>query len=67
VVLGNQYKLVMGTKSTDLSAVELYDLTDDPAEEHNLAASHADVVRKMQAELRDWQTSVLTSLTGADY
>jgi uncharacterized sulfatase len=34
--------------------VELYDLVADPFEEHNLAASHADVVKKMRAALDEW-------------
>ena len=66
-MLGDQYKLVMGKDSADASAVELFDLTNDPTESHNLAISHPAIVQEMQDQLREWQKSVLESLTGADY
>ena len=34
--------------------VELYDLAADPHEEHNLAASHGDVVKTMRDALNKW-------------
>ena len=34
--------------------VELYDLVADPFEEHNLAASHGEVVKKMRIALDTW-------------
>jgi uncharacterized sulfatase len=34
--------------------VELYDLAADPFEEHNLAASHDEIVKKMHAALDKW-------------
>ena len=61
--LGKRYKLVMGVQTY----VELFDLTNDPAETKNLAASHPELVEAMQQQLREWQQSVLESLTGADY
>jgi len=67
VVLDNRYKLVMGAKSAGTSAVELFDLRNDPAEAHNLATSNPEVAQTMQKQLREWQLSVLKSLTGADY
>lgn len=66
-MLANRYKLVMGEKSAGKSVVELFDLTKDPTESHNLAASHPAIVQAMQKQLRDWQQSVLRSLTGEDY
>ena len=62
-MLGNRYKLVLGDKST----IELFDLTKDPAEKQNLIESHKKVAESMKNQLRDWQQSVLESLTGADY
>ena len=67
VVLDNRYKLVVDAQSASKSTTELFDLADDPAEEHNLIESHKEIVRKMEKQLRDWQQSVLESLTGADY
>jgi len=46
---------------------ELFDLDADPAEKKNLIRQHADIADGLQAQLRDWQQSVLQSLTGADY
>ena len=60
--LAEPYKLVVHDDS-----VELFDVAADPAETKDLAAEHPDIVERLQGELRDWQTSVLNSLTGADY
>jgi arylsulfatase A-like enzyme len=46
---------------------ELYDLLADPMEEKNIAAAHPDVVKRMTAQLHEWQRSVERSLSGADY
>ncbi len=62
-VIDTRYKLVVGEQSD----IELFDLIEDRAETNNLAASHPDIVEKMQKQLNDWQQSVLKSLTGADY
>jgi hypothetical protein len=42
-------------------------LTEDEAEQRNLAEDQTEVVARLQAKLRAWQESVLESLTGADY
>jgi len=67
VMLDNRYKLVVDAQPKDRSAIELFDLIDDPAEEHNLFGSHKEIAENMEKQLRDWQQSVLESLTGADY
>jgi len=36
-------------------------------EERNLADEYPEIVEEMLAEMRNWQESVLSSLTGADY
>ncbi len=64
-VLGNQYKLVVDGERG--STVELFDIRKDPAEKNNIIKSQPAVAAKMQKQLRDWQLSVLQSLTGADY
>jgi arylsulfatase A-like enzyme len=46
---------------------ELYDLESDPGEEVNLADGQQARVTAMQAALRAWQRSVVSSLNGADY
>jgi arylsulfatase A-like enzyme len=66
-VLGNRYKLVVDAKSAKKSTIELFDLRSDPAEKQNLIDSHKEVAEEMKKQLRDWQRSVLESLTGADY
>jgi arylsulfatase A-like enzyme len=47
--------------------VELYRLSEDPAETTDLALRHPDRVRSMGAALDTWMRSVIDSLNGADY
>lgn len=47
--------------------VMLFDLSKDPKETTNIAASQPDRVAKMTAELVAWKASALKSLAGADY
>ena len=65
VVMDNDYKLVVN--SSDASDTELFNLRHDPAEQKNLAADEPAVVAALAEQLRRWQDSTLTSLTGADY
>ncbi len=67
VMMDKQYKLIIGAQSGDKSGIELYDLTNDSAENDNLVNAHPAVSEAMQIQLHDWQQSVLESLTGKDY
>ncbi len=67
VILGNRYKLVVGGEAKAKSDVELFDLRKDPAEKENLAETEPEIAEKLAKQLRDWQTSVLSSLGGGDY
>jgi len=67
VMLDNRYKLVVGAQSGNGEAQELFDLRDDPAETKNLIEACPGVAQRMGQQLREWQQSVLESLTGADY
>ena len=62
VIMENDHKLVV-----DSSGTELFNLSDDRAETDNLADSEPALAEKMAGQLRAWQESTLTSLTGADY
>ena len=64
-ILGNRYKLVIDGRSE--SGRELFDLTDDPAEEDNLIDARPEIAEDLERQLREWQESVLNSLTGSDY
>ena len=66
-LLDNQYKLVVHGKRGETAKHELYDLRNDPAETTNLIDSRPNVARAMRTQLKDWQESVLKSLTTADY
>lgn len=46
---------------------ELYDLSSDPYEKQNVLKQYPDVAKKLEQLLKDWQTSVVNSLNGADY
>jgi arylsulfatase A-like enzyme len=64
-IISGDFKLVIdGEKNT---GVELFDLKKDSAESNNLAKGQAALAKKLQLQLRDWQTSVLNSLMEADY
>lgn len=66
----NRYKLVAnaacGNNDHSRHAL-LYDLLADPSESMDIASKHPDIVRRLHAELHDWQCSVELSLTGANY
>ena len=64
-ILDSQYKLVVDGGGA--SSRELFDIREDPAESKNLATSRPAEVERLASKLRDWQRSVLESLTGADY
>jgi arylsulfatase A-like enzyme len=64
-ILGNQYKLVVAAESA--KSQELFDVRADQRETRNLIPDKAELAKDMSRQLRDWQQSVLTSLTGADY
>ena len=66
-ILHDGYKLVVGNGAERDAGVELFDLKNDPAEKSNVVDSHPEIAAELQQQLRDWQQSVLTSLTGADY
>ena len=42
----------------DGNAVQLYDVTDDPREQHNLARAHPEVTEELTGQLLDWYRSV---------
>ena len=64
-ILDNRYKLVIDGESD--SGKELFDIRQDPKESTNLIDNHPEVATNLETQMREWQTSVLTSLTGADY
>jgi arylsulfatase A-like enzyme len=64
-ILDHQYKLVVS--GTNKDEKELFDLRADPAEKNNLATSLPQITQKLSQQLHTWQSSVLKSLTEADY
>jgi arylsulfatase A-like enzyme len=67
VLLGNRYKLIVNSQRGGEAKHELFDLRADPAEKKNLIEDKPGIAAAMQSELRDWQQSVLKSLTANDY
>jgi arylsulfatase A-like enzyme len=65
VILDNHYKLVIGPGKDP--TVELYNIREDPDEKNDLSKTNVELVNNLEQQLEDWQTSVLESLTGADY
>lgn len=66
-VIDGRFKLVIHDPNPGDPERELFNLAADPSEKINLLEQHPDVARKLEARLREWQQSVLRSLTGADY
>ena len=66
-ILDNRYKFVVDGQPGSQSIRELFDLRNDRAEENNLIETKPEIAKNLEQQLRDWQQSVLDSLTGADY
>jgi arylsulfatase A-like enzyme len=65
-VVDNRYKLVIDGQQGN-STKELFDLINDPAEKNNIITTEPEIAEKLEKQLRNWQQSVLESLTGDDY
>ena len=61
--IDNRFKLVKPAANR----WELYDLTNDRGEQHDLAGPQAEVLERMKSELEAWQQSVIRSFRGEDY
>jgi arylsulfatase A-like enzyme len=66
-IIQGRHKLVIHDQKNGAAKRELFDLEADPAEKSDLAAQQPALMEQLQTKLRAWQTSVLHSLTGADY
>lgn len=65
-ILANRYKLVIHGTGND-AVRELFDVREDRAERNNLIDDRPAIAEKLEQQLREWQQSVLESLTGVDY
>ncbi len=66
-ILDHQFKLVIHSQANRAPLKELFDLQTDPAEKQNLLDTHPETAQRLEEQLRKWQSSVLQSLTEADY
>jgi arylsulfatase A-like enzyme len=66
-IIDGQHKLVIHEKKEGAATLELFDLSNDPAEKTNLLEQQPELAKDLQAKLRAWQDSTLKSLSGADY
>ncbi len=66
-IIDGSFKLVIHEQKNGEPKLELFDLKSDPAEKINLIEQQPATAEKLKSQLREWQQSVLTSLTGADY
>jgi arylsulfatase A-like enzyme len=66
IIVGD-IKLVIHEQKNGRVRRELFDLKADPAEQQDLSGQQADTVARMEKTLREWQSSVLNSASGADY
>jgi arylsulfatase A-like enzyme len=63
-LIDDRYKLYSPDR---LATCELYDIIEDEAESHDLAAANPETVASMKATLQEWTTSCEESLAGKDY
>jgi arylsulfatase A-like enzyme len=54
-------------RETAVITFELYNLAEDPLEQHDVTGQNEGLVEMMKSALRDWQVSVVRSLNGGDY
>jgi arylsulfatase A-like enzyme len=66
-IIDGHFKLVIHEQKKGEPKQELFDLQADPAEQTNLIEQQPATAEKLQTRLRQWQQSVLNSLTGVDY
>jgi arylsulfatase A-like enzyme len=66
-ILDNRYKFVVHPQQGNKPVRELFDLRDDPGEKNNLFEAKPKIAKNLQKQLKDWQQSVINSLTGTDY
>lgn len=65
-ILDNRYKLVIDQGGGD-EVKELYNVMKDPGETNNLIEDYPDIAADLEKQMKDWQQSVLQSLTEKDY
>ena len=66
-IIDGRFKLVIHEPRMGEAKLELFDLDADPAEKTDLVPKQPLVASRLQEQLRQWQQSVLSSLSGADY
>lgn len=66
-IIDGNFKLVIHERKKGDPRFELFDLQADPSEKTDLIQQQPATAEKLQTRLRQWQQSVLHSLTGADY
>jgi len=66
-IIDGDWKLVIHDQQDRELQPELFNLANDPAETIDLINQHPALATELRNKLRDWQGSVLESLTGADY
>ncbi len=67
VILDNDYKLIHFGGGKAGPRYELYNLAEDPHEQHNLWPAEPPVARKLLRHMKDFQASVKASVAGKDY
>ena len=66
-IIDGHFKLVLHEQRNGGMERELFDLQADPGEKTNLLKQQPDAAEGLHTQLRQWQGSVLRSLSGADY
>ncbi|MFW6169570.1 MAG: sulfatase [Planctomycetota bacterium] len=67
VWLDNEYKLIRLARKRDAPRYELYNLSEDPKEEHNLYDKNPKTAEQLRREMEAWVESMNASIAGQDY
>lgn len=67
VWLDNEYKLIRLARKRDAPRYELYNLSEDPKEEHNLYDEKPKTAKQLREEMQAWVDSMNASIAGKDY
>lgn len=65
-ILDNEYKLIIDERKGK-GIKELYNVYKDMGETNNIVDTHPDIAADLERQMREWQRSVLESLTEKDY
>lgn len=66
-LIDNQYKLLHVGLRNGAKQYELYDLSVDPTEKHNIYVNEPQIAKRLKTAMSTWTASMTSSVAGRDY